>query len=80
MKRGLPVEPMDEAITSFDAVNRFSAGARMGEDVVGDVDAASLAFIRQRVGDLLATLNPAALRRARRASEWNRVEVYARLP
>ena len=50
----------------------------MGEDVVGEVDAALLAFIRRRVDELLATLDPAALKRARRASEWERVEMCAR--
>ncbi len=57
MERGLPVEPMHEAITSFDAVNRFSAEMRTADDVVGDVDAALVAFIRQRVDELLATLD-----------------------
>ena len=80
MKRGLPVEPMHEAITSFDAVNRFSAQARMGADVFGDVDAALLSFIRQRVDELLATLDGKAVRRAREFSEWRRVEVYAVWP
>lgn len=78
MKRGLPVEHIGDAITSFDVVNRFSAEARMGADIVGAGDAALLAFIRQRVDGLLATLNPVALRRARRFPEWKRLEVYVR--
>lgn len=78
MQLGLPVEPIDEAITSFDVVNRFSAEARMGEDVVGELDAALIAFIKHRVDALLSTLDRKALRRARLASEWERVEVYAR--
>jgi hypothetical protein len=76
MRSGLPVEPIDEAITSFDVVNRFSAEARMGEDVVGAVDAALISFIRQQVDELLSTMDGAALRRARRFPEWRRMEVY----
>jgi hypothetical protein len=79
MKRGLPVGHIGDAIVSFDAANRFSAEARMGADVVGDVDAALIAFIRQRVDELLATLDKKALRRARRFSEWERMKVYAGL-
>ncbi len=58
MKRGLPVEPMHEAITSFDVVNAFSAQARLGAEVAGAVDTALISFIRQRVDELLATMGP----------------------
>ena len=62
------------------SLSRMRAGrtqSRMGADVHDAVDAALISFIRQRVDELLATLDGKALRRARRASEWDRVEVYA---